>query len=216
VVSESRVLTNAKNHAVIHFMKNCLPYHLCKTLYDSIEQLRTELPPDHDCNRRIDQLFHFGHWRFYTKDIREAKKTSMLPAKNWIKANQPLFNQLAELLTKFYPHLKEEYELLPAEVGLFNLWSVVAINLNTPSYAHVDKNDYRGGFCLVVPVGDWQEGGELHFKHLNVAKQKDVMVFEAHYLTHENKPWPIGQTRHSIVLTTPHSLFNASETVSHQ
>jgi len=218
VITESRVLTNAKNHTVVHFLKNCLPYHLCNTLFHSIEELQSsDLRPDHDKSRKIDKLYHFGHWRFYTKDIREAKKTAMAPAREWIATNGPLFDHLAGLLTKFYPHLREEYELLPQSQRLFNLWSLVAINLNTPSYPHVDKNDYRGGFCVVVPVGDWEQGGELHFSGLNatmVARPKDIVVFEAHNLKHENRPWPMGQTRHSIVLTTSHNLFNAKETVS--
>jgi len=109
VITESRVLTNAKNHTVVHFLKNCLPYHLCNTLFHSIEELQSsDLRPDHDKSRKIDKLYHFGHWRFYTKDIREAKKTAMAPAREWIATNGPLFDHLAGLLTKFYPHLRED------------------------------------------------------------------------------------------------------------
>jgi len=68
-----------------------------------------------------------------------------------------------------------------------------------------------------VPVGDWTAGGGLHFKDLNLTvevKQRDMVLFRSHALTHENIPWQENETRHSVVITTHSNMYNAQETLN--
>jgi len=213
VITKSTIVTNGRGDTLVHYFRNAISKRLCVDLFNSIEELRRTLPPDHDKTRRIDELYHLGHWRFYSHEIRAAKKTMAAPAQTWITTNKALFDRLSSVFARFYPGLAEDYLALPEDILLFNLWSVVAINLNAPSAAHIDRNDWKEGFCLVLPVGDWLEGGEVHFKHLNLTvqvKQKDFLLFQSHVLVHENIPWPVQQTRHSIVLVTHHTMFNSN------
>jgi len=203
---------------IIHYFRNCIPIRMCEALFESIETLRQTLTPDHDRKRKLDQVYHFGHWRCYTKHIVKAKKTTTSQATSWITNNQNMFDQVAKVVEPHYPGLRIKAEKLPVEKRLFGLWSLVAININSPSYPHVDQQDFRGGYCVVVPVGKWSTGGGLHFRDLNLTvdlKQRDIVLFRSQSLTHENIPWIETETRHSVVITTHQNMYNADEVIEY-
>jgi len=86
-------------------------------------------------------VYHFGFWRFYTKIIKAAKK-NMTPGAQWMQANQALFHQVGKIVDYHYPGIRQKAEKIPAQKRLFNLWTLVAININAPCYPHIDKQDY--------------------------------------------------------------------------
>jgi len=153
-----------------------------------------------------------------TKHIICAKKTTTRQAETWMEKNEALFGRMAQIVDHHYPGLRLKAEKIPESKRLFKLWTLVALNINSPSYPHVDKQDFRGGYCVVVPVGDWKDGGGLHFKDLNLMvdlKQRDMVVFRSHSLTHENIPWKESETRHSLVATTHQNMYTAEETLQY-
>jgi len=74
---------------------------------------------------------------------------------------------------------------------------------------HKDDDDYRHGFCFVVPFGKWKEGGgDLYFPDLGITvvmKPGMVVAFKSAELLHGVTPY-VGE-RYSIVLFSGQTLF---------
>ena len=88
-----------------------------------------------------------------------------------------------------------------------------AINFNTISGYHIDRDDDKYGFCWLVPLGEW-EGGDLIFPQINVRiklKPGNILLFRSNLLVHGNLPC-LG-VRHSLVFFTHNNLF--PETFQH-
>jgi hypothetical protein len=82
-----------------------------------------------------------------------------------------------------------------------------AINFNTISGYHIDRDDDKYGFCWLVPLGEW-EGGDLIFPQLNVRiklKPGNILAFRSNLLVHGNLP--CSGVRHSLVFFTHNNLF---------
>jgi len=146
LVTESMQFIDVGGIPIIHYFKNAIPTTLCRVLFQSIEELKVRLKPDRpDRTQKIDELYHFGFWRFYTQDIRPAKKTTDKNALRWVTANEALFARMAAIVGRFYPGLQLKIQQLPEEKVMFKLWTIIAINLNAPSHLHVDKKILKVG-----------------------------------------------------------------------
>jgi hypothetical protein len=70
----------------------------------------------------------------------------------------------------------------PLKVGV---WTTCAINFNFgPMKSHLDKDDYKTGFCWVIPFGNFT-GGELFFKDIIKMRPGMVVAFKSALLYHE-------------------------------
>lgn len=80
--------------------------------------------------------------------------------------------------------------------------------MDTPPKFHIDSKDWKNGFSVVAPFGNYI-GGYLHFPELGlqfIVQPGDVILFQSHLLQH-------GNTEHlghcsSIVMTTHNTVFN--------
>jgi hypothetical protein len=121
--------------------------------------------------------------------------------------NKKLFAACGHLFRCASPETYQAYENVdgPLKVGV---WTTCAINFNWGAMEpHKDKDDYRHGFCYVVPFGKF-EGGDLYFPELNITiKMRSGMVvaFKPAELLHEVLSYT--GDRYSIVLFTPQTCF---------
>jgi hypothetical protein len=121
--------------------------------------------------------------------------------------NSQLFKACSYLFRCASQETYEAYDEIdgPLKVGV---WTTCAINFNWGAMkAHKDKDDYRHGFCFIIPFGRFQ-GGDLHFPELNITiKMKPGMVvaFKSAELLH--KVLPYTGDRYSLVLFTPQTCF---------
>ena len=75
--------------------------------------------------------------------------------------------------------------------------------------SHVDKNDARLLFCVVIPLGRFK-GANLRFPYLNMKLRfmpKSIAVIRSHMLDHCTDELEDGE-RYSLVLYADHNLFN--------
>jgi hypothetical protein len=82
-----------------------------------------------------------------------------------------------------------------------------AVNFNTISGYHMDRDDDKYGFCWLVPLGEW-EGSNLIFPQLNMQiklKRENILAFRSNLLVHGNLQ--CSGIRHSLVFFTHNNLF---------
>ena len=132
-------------------------------------------------------------------------------SKTLIENYSGLWKTVGDLIRNHFPGLAEMYSKVPEKHRLFDLYSLLVVNLTMATKYHKDLKDYRNGFCCVFPFEDY-DGGELHFPELNVTvnlRPGDLIVFQSHLLTHGN--WPVTRgNRKSCVLLTHNTVMNNS------
>jgi hypothetical protein len=122
-----------------------------------------------DTVRGTEVTTHLGSWRKYMTEIQVTKDTDE-NGKIWLNRNKKLFGVCGYLLKCTSKELYNHYDKVEAPLKV-DVWTTCAINFNFGSMkSHLDKDDYRAGFCWVIPFGNFT-GGELYFKDINVTIQ---------------------------------------------
>ncbi|KAF0478127.1 calnexin independence factor cif1 [Gigaspora margarita] len=97
----------------------------------------------------------------------------------------------------------------------FGVFPMIAINYNTISDYHWDKNNEPNSLCCLVALGDFK-GGELCFPQLKIIvplRPEQVIVFSSRLLLHGNFSVTRG-IRHSVVYFVHSSFFHYSQNFS--
>ena len=130
---------------------------------------------------------------------------------DFIRKFNVLWTLVGNLIRSKYPKLAEQYQRIPEEHRKLDLFSLLIVNLTMGTKFHTDNKDYRNGFCVVFPFGEY-EGGELHFPEYNLTiclRPGDVILFQSHQLQHGNLELKSGKRR-SCVLVCHNDLMNRS------
>jgi hypothetical protein len=198
---------------LVKYVPSAIPSALLQTLCESTTQLQDKLSPKMDQTCRGKQsCYYFGYWRKSSMHIHECPLSKTPPAVEWMRSNQLLFSCIATLLKSEFPHLYSAYQRIPIKYRPFgSCWSFAVINVSCISSLHIDKDDWRNGFCCVLPFASkpWK-GGELQFPDLNLTinmQAGDVVFFQSQLLQHGNCELLDGN-RNSLVLVSHNDLFN--------
>lgn len=128
---------------------------------------------------------------------------------------------ISNLVRKDYPDMATDFEQLPSSYRLFDLFSLLILNVTCGTQMHKDLKDYHHGFCLLVPFGDYSKG-ELVFPDIGIeiaALPGDVIAFRSHTLTHGTAPYlflflktsllnKYTGTRRSLILVNHNTVMN--------
>jgi hypothetical protein len=104
------ILRDDLGSVVIQVFRGFLTTEDKKTLFSSTNTLlkkNNKLKPD--LKRGVDQVFHFGCWRKYTKVPFVTADSRTKHAQKWIVQNRPLFQRLNELFYSQFPSLFRRY-----------------------------------------------------------------------------------------------------------
>jgi hypothetical protein len=119
---------------------------------------------------------HFGGYRLYTDLPYTSNHTAsthntdhQICVDNLLRSLVPLSNFVNRFIQDNYGNMYlklRQLSLGPFVPKPFGIFPMIAINFNTISNYHWDKNDAPNCLCCLVPLGDFQ-GGELYFPQLH-------------------------------------------------
>jgi len=135
-----------------------------------------------------------SHPRF-SKDARGTLPEALsADTRNFLAANQPLFQFLENVIRIHYPPLYKLLDQLRASLQkeemdfLGGIFPGFALNFDVKTFAHKDVGDKAECITLLISFGDF-EGGSLYLKEPKIEmpfSRGSILIFRAAMLTHFN------------------------------
>ncbi|KAL6074266.1 hypothetical protein QOT17_004295 [Balamuthia mandrillaris] len=197
----------------VQLFATALPAHLHEQMLASITPLAATQRPNVRKRSRSRQqggaTYRFGWALQYSGTPRPIRGTEAAAAQNWLQENRPVFRVVHELLKEHFPELCSILEGNSAFIAdnPISPFATVVVNVDFAVEPHRNKNDYKEGLAVVIPLGDFT-GGQLFFPEINVTvntQPGDVVAFRSARLTHSVLPY-VG-TRHSVILFTQDNMI---------
>lgn len=158
-------------------------------LWKSVSELKCH---DAEDVRGAHKVLYIGHWTpkggplyntiFETQDSKDEQ------GKKVIEMFAPWSIRISDILRQDYPAMAAMMETLPKEFRKFDLFSLLILNQTTGQNIHVDKFDWRNGYCAVFPFGNYK-GGALSFPQLQMEillNPGDLILFKSWLFHHGN------------------------------
>jgi hypothetical protein len=113
---------------------------------------------------------------------------------------KPLWEMVSTIIRRFFPSFATELSTVKEEYRLFDLFTLLIINLTCGGGMHKDCKDFK--YCVVFTLGNFEEG-MLAFPGLGYITRLvpgDLAVFESSQLLHGNMPY-IGNRKSCVLVT---------------
>lgn len=134
--------------------------------------------------------------------------------KSLLEAGRPAFHAINQAFRRHFPQAYKIYNEIQLLEGQHKIpgtaYCMLVTNRNAVSSRHRDTGDPEWGICAVMPVGDWESGGELVFEELGIflpIQAGQVCFFRSAILTHWNLSLKGKGARDSFVLFTDKGMF---------
>ena len=164
-----------------------------------------------DITRRgISSAYHLGVWmtrggKFYKWPLPTVDSSGVI-AEKLMKYAAKIAHKAGHAVRQLAPVVAADLSTIPSQYRPFDLWPLLIANFLSPQKAHTDFEDYHGGYCCLVLLGQYN-GGALYFPELKLTipcLPGDIVLFRSDLLQHQVLPYE--GLRMSLIFTA-HGRF---------
>jgi hypothetical protein len=178
---------------MIKICRHVLPLYLLDDLNAYLTAAGSQYCKLKSGKRGTHKCIFLGHWtprggKYYWKVYRTPASYSMF-SRTIAKRFAILWTFVSDMVALHFIDFAVELNKLPKKYRMFDLFSLLIINITCGGKIHKDSKDF--GYCVVFTLGDYKDG-DLIFPEVGfVAKIRpgDIAIFKSSKLKHGNLPY---------------------------